>query len=128
MPESRWVRGCPEFTSSQWKDASCVAVVFDVSNPDSFTSCAKWLRQVQDTRLGKPLPGVLIANKVDLEAEDRRKVSSEEGSKAAAEFHLEYFETSATHAQGVEKPFKHMAQAQAARWSRSIQALEEGNI
>jgi len=79
-------------------------------------------------RGGKPLPGVLIANKVDLEADDRRRVSSEEGAKAAAEFHLEYFETSATHAQGVEAPFKHMAQAQAARWQRTLQALEEGDI
>ena len=95
---------------------------------DSFTSCAKWLRQVQDTRGGKPLPGVLIANKVDLQDDDRRRVTTEEGEKAAAEFHLNYFETSANHARAVDAPFKHMAEAQAHRWTRTIAAIEEGDM
>lgn len=115
-------------SSTQWSTASCVMVVYDVTVTDSFTSSAKWLRQLLDAREGKPLPGVLVANKVDLESDDRRVVSEEEGKETAAGFHLEYFETSALQASGVDAPFEALASGLASRWQAAKGALEAGDV
>lgn len=116
------------FGQSTWSTASCVMVVYDVTVTDSFTSSAKWLRQLLDAREGKPLPGVLVANKVDLESDDRRVVSEEEGKETAAGFHLEYFETSALQASGVDAPFEALASGLASRWQAAKGALEAGDV
>lgn len=34
----------------QWEACNCVAVVFDISNRESFKSVAKWLRKVEDCK------------------------------------------------------------------------------
>ena len=50
----------------QWANTSMMVVVYDVSSRDSFKSCAKWIMGVRATRTGRPIPGVLVANKTDL--------------------------------------------------------------
>lgn len=51
-----------------YENAAFVCLVFDVSNRDSFESCGRWLQGVRAAlpAASAPLPGVLIANKVDL--------------------------------------------------------------
>jgi len=72
-----------------------VVVVYDVTSAQSFSSCPKWLERVraQRTAAEVPLPGAVVANKVDLAT--RRIVGEEEGRTFARSKELEYFETSA---------------------------------
>jgi small GTP-binding protein len=49
-----------------WK-ANQVALVYDVTNPDSFHLLRQWYEGIKQQNPGKKLSGVLIANKIDLE-------------------------------------------------------------
>jgi transport family protein 27 len=84
-----------EFGTTLWNTCDAVVVVFDVSSSESFTSCSKWLRRFADTRPGRELVGVLVANKVDLEAEGRRVVSADEAREYASTIQFSYAEVSA---------------------------------
>ena len=72
-----------------------VAVVYDVTSAESFSGCPKWLERVRARRPAAevPLPGAVVANKVDLGTQ--RIVGEEEGRAFAGSKELEYFETSA---------------------------------
>ena len=47
--------------------ANQVMLVYDVTNPDSFQLLKQWHESVKQENQGRSLPGVLIANKTDLE-------------------------------------------------------------
>eukprot|EP00004_Rigifila_ramosa_P005105 TRINITY_DN1555_c0_g1_i4.p1 TRINITY_DN1555_c0_g1~~TRINITY_DN1555_c0_g1_i4.p1 ORF type:complete len:120 (-),score=27.37 TRINITY_DN1555_c0_g1_i4:16-375(-) len=70
-----------------------VAVVYDVSDTDSFTHAERWLTVLQPLRLRLV---VLVANKMDLPAQNRI-VSPADGQKLAQEKGARFLETSATH-------------------------------
>ena len=86
-------------------------VIYDVANRDSFQSCAKWLAAVRAVHGGKPVPGVLIANKSDPGVEGRAQVTSEAGAKFAKENSLTYFECSPLNNKEVDAPFEFIANA-----------------
>ena len=79
-------------------------MVYDVTKEDSFASCAKWIQGVRKGREDR-LPGVLVANKIDLE--ERRVVDEQRGRDFAKENGLVYFETSALQG-NYEGPFRHV--------------------
>lgn len=97
-------------------------VVYDVCNRETFKSCAKWLKGVRDMRPGRVIPGVLVANKVDLE--ERRVIDSEEGQSFAKEMGLAYFETSAQEQKGVEEPFRYLADQFHRKYQETIGRVE----
>lgn len=68
-------------------------LVYDVSSETSFSSCSKWLSRVQSIKSHGTMPGVLVANKVDLS--ERRIISTKEGQEFADNNKLDYFEVSA---------------------------------
>lgn len=84
-----------EHGTKYWQGASVMALVYDVSSHQSFQSCAKWIAAVRSTHEGRPIPGVLIANKIDLREQGRMEVSQQEGEQFAQENGLTYFECSA---------------------------------
>ena len=58
-----------ELSAKYWENTAFVMCVYDVSNRESFQSVQKWhmqVRSVRQTSSGGALPGVLVANKVDL--------------------------------------------------------------
>lgn len=44
----------------QWEHPSVVVVVYDVTNEQSFKSCAKWLERVRAQKPEQPFPGVVV--------------------------------------------------------------------
>mmetsp|Transcript_30608 Transcript_30608/g.39252 ORF Transcript_30608/g.39252 Transcript_30608/m.39252 type:complete len:217 (+) Transcript_30608:140-790(+) len=101
-----------EVNAKMYENASFVVVVYDVSNRESFRSCAKWLQGVRATRQSTQIPGVLIANKADLREggiNARADVSREEGEQWAKDANLEYFEVSASQNLNVDAPFNFIA-------------------
>nr|KAG5713771.1 hypothetical protein BaRGS_024398 [Batillaria attramentaria] len=90
-----------------WEQPSLVMVVYDVTEETSFSSCVKWLERVRAMKPDTNIPGVVLANKIDLD--QRRVVSPKEGKDLAMQHGLEYFECSAKEMQNVDTPFFYMA-------------------
>ena len=107
-----------EANNVQYDNASFFMLVYDVTSQSSFESCGKWLQMVTKGR-NRAIPGVLIANKIDLAAVDRRVVSKEKGMEFAQANGLTYFETSALDAQYLD-PFSYVADTFAAKYEDTL--------
>ena len=92
-----------------WTNPSAVVLVYDASNRDSFVALSQWLNDVRAIRSGASLPGVVVANKVDLRDANRLAVNREEGKKFADQEGFQFFEVSTMHNIGVEAPFNGLA-------------------
>ncbi len=103
-----------ELNAKYWESTAYVMCVYDVSSRESFSSVQKWLQGVRSVRAGNmgQIPGVLVANKVDLREggiNARSQVDSNEGLHLAQACGLEYFEVSAATGRDVDRPFEYIA-------------------
>ncbi|XP_072512037.1 intraflagellar transport protein 27 homolog isoform X1 [Notamacropus eugenii] len=96
-----------EMLEKLWEHPNLLCLVFDVTNEQSFSNCAKWLERVRAQLQGSSLPGVLVGNKIDLAG--RRVVEASRAREWAASHSLEYFETSAKEMENFEAPFRCLA-------------------
>ncbi|CAL1530627.1 unnamed protein product [Lymnaea stagnalis] len=96
-----------EIVQKYWDHLSVVMVVFDCTNESSFTSCTKWLEKIRSKNPNIHIPGVLVANKIDLD--QRRVISPKQARELAQSNKLEYFECSAKEMQHVDIPFFFLA-------------------
>lgn len=93
-------------TSSYYRGAHGVIVVYDVTNRDSFQNVKNWMGEI--TRYASEnVNRLLIGNKCDIDA--KRAVTSEEGKELADSFGIQFMETSAKTAANVEQSFLRMA-------------------
>lgn len=89
-----------------YRGASAAIIVYDITNPDSFTGAKSWVKELQ--RRGDPNVVIALAgNKADLEA--RRKVEFEEANAYAEENGILHMETSAKNANNVKALFVEIA-------------------
>jgi transport family protein 27 len=75
-----------------WSHPNMLCLVYDVTNKQSFDNCNKWLERTRAQPPDQPYPGVLVANKTDLDK--RRVVSEADGQSFATAKKLTYFESS----------------------------------
>eukprot|EP01130_Rhizamoeba_saxonica_P007094 TRINITY_DN2847_c0_g1_i1.p1 TRINITY_DN2847_c0_g1~~TRINITY_DN2847_c0_g1_i1.p1 ORF type:complete len:206 (-),score=43.16 TRINITY_DN2847_c0_g1_i1:87-677(-) len=93
-------------TSSYYRGAHALIIVFDVTNMDSFQNVDKWVKEVK--RFTDESAVMLVGNKIDLK--DSRVVTKEEAESMAAEQYLcSYYETSCATGEGVEEAFAALA-------------------
>eukprot|EP00537_Pseudo-nitzschia_pungens_P007367 CAMPEP_0172377568 /NCGR_PEP_ID=MMETSP1060-20121228/68971_1 /TAXON_ID=37318 /ORGANISM="Pseudo-nitzschia pungens, Strain cf. cingulata" /LENGTH=194 /DNA_ID=CAMNT_0013105263 /DNA_START=571 /DNA_END=1155 /DNA_ORIENTATION=+ len=89
-----------------YRGAAAAIVVYDITNPDSFTGAKSWVKELQ--RRGDPNVVIALAgNKADLES--RRKVEFEEANLYAEENGILHLETSAKNANNVKALFVEIA-------------------
>jgi small GTP-binding protein len=89
-----------------YRGAAAAIVVYDITNPDSFTGAKSWVKELQ--RRGDPNVVIALAgNKADLES--RRKVEYEEANAYAEENNILHLETSAKNANNVKALFVEIA-------------------
>lgn len=89
-------------TTSYFRGAQGILLVYDVTDRNSFTSIRNWVAQIQmhaDVNVNK----ILIGNKSD--CQDQRVISHDEGAGLAKEYNINFFETSAKQDLNVEKAF-----------------------
>ena len=79
-------------TSSYYKDAHGVCLVFDVTNKNSFINLEIWLDEITNF-CSKDVTVMLVGNKMD--CEDKRRVSKKEGEDFSEANGLFFYETSA---------------------------------
>jgi len=89
-------------TTSYFRGAQGILLVYDVTDRNSFISIRNWVAQIQmhaDVNVNK----ILIGNKCD--CQDQRAISYEEGESLAKEYNISFYETSAKQDINVEKSF-----------------------
>ncbi|CAK9149384.1 unnamed protein product [Ilex paraguariensis] len=95
-------------TSSYYRGAHGIIVVYDVTDQDSFNNVKQWLTEI-DRYASENVNKLLVGNKCDLTA---NKVVSYETAKAFAdEIGIPFMEASAKDATNVEQAFMAMAAA-----------------
>jgi len=92
-------------TSSYYRGAHGIIVVYDISDADSYQNVKSWLGEIE--RYAKPdVQIVLVGNKCDKE---NRAVTFQEAKDFADEQGIEFLETSAKSARNVEEAFMKMS-------------------
>lgn len=93
-------------TSSYYRGAHGIIVVYDVTDAESFNNVKQWLHEI-DRYASENVNKLLVGNKSDLTS--KRAVTAEQGKEFADSLGIEFLETSAKNATNVEKAFMTMA-------------------
>ena len=102
-------------TSSYYRGAHGIIVVFDVTDQESFNNVKQWLHEI-DRYACANVKKLLVGNKCDLAS--KRAVPTEQAAEFAESLGVEYLETSAKSALNVEKAFTTMA-SEIRKWMQS---------
>lgn len=93
-------------TSSYYKGAHGIILVYDITDRQSFKDIENWLAEVE-RHANENVVKLLVGNKCDLES--ARQVSTEEGKEFAESLGIKFLETSAKETTNVDKAFFTMA-------------------
>eukprot|EP00479_Gromia_sphaerica_P010523 TRINITY_DN4867_c0_g1_i1.p1 TRINITY_DN4867_c0_g1~~TRINITY_DN4867_c0_g1_i1.p1 ORF type:complete len:210 (-),score=28.85 TRINITY_DN4867_c0_g1_i1:476-1105(-) len=93
-------------TTSYYRGAHCIMLVYDVTSGQSFKNVPRWLNQIKQYG-SKDVKVLLVGNKTDLV--EKRIVSYNDALDLAKELSLEVMETSAKDATNVDKAFLKIA-------------------
>ncbi|KFR17644.1 Ras-related protein Rab-10, partial [Opisthocomus hoazin] len=94
-------------TTSYYRGAMGIMLVYDITNAKSFENISKWLRNI-DEHANEDVERMLLGNKCDME--DKRVVSKAKGEQIAREHGIRFFETSAKANINIEKAFLTLAE------------------
>jgi len=89
-------------TSSYYRGAHGIIVVYDVTEQKSFDSIQKWLQEI-DTFAGPTVTKLLVGNKCDLDSQ--RVIQTPKGEELAKSLGIPFIETSAKTTKNVEEAF-----------------------
>lgn len=93
-------------TSSYYRGAHGIIVVYDVTDPESFSNVKQWLHEI-DRYANENVNKLLVGNKSDLA--DKKEVDYQTAKAYADELNIPFLETSAKNATNVEQAFMTMA-------------------
>ena len=97
-----------EITFELLGKGNLIMLVYDVTNPDTFHLLRQWLEGIKKQNTGRPLMGVVVANKIDLE--NRIAVGPQDGQAFAKSIGFEFFEVSTLQGKNIDEPFKCLAE------------------
>lgn len=93
-------------TSSYYRGAHAVIIVYDITNRSTFANVDRWLSEIKKYSQDNVLI-FLVGNKSDLK---ERKVSKEEGQDWADRHEVLFFETSAKNGEHIDDLFNKLAE------------------
>jgi len=89
-------------TTSYYRGAMGIMLVYDITQEKTFDNIAKWLRNI-DEHASEGVERMILANKCDMN--DKRMVSQEKGDGIARDHNIKFYETSAKENINVEEAF-----------------------
>jgi len=89
-------------TTSYYRGAMGILLVYDITRPTSFDNLAKWLRTIIE-HSSTDVEKMILGNKCDME--EQRQISKEKGESIARENGITFLETSAKNNINVEEAF-----------------------
>jgi len=95
-------------TTSYYRGAMGIMLVYDVTSAKTFDNISKWLRNIAE-HATQDVEKMILGNKCDMD--DKRQVPRERGETIAREHKIAFLETSAKSNINVEKAFLDLAQA-----------------
>jgi len=95
-------------TTSYYRGAMGIMLVYDITNQKSYENIAKWLRNI-DEHANEDVEKMILGNKCDME--DSRVVPKERGDAIAREHGIKFMETSAKNNVNIERAFHELAEA-----------------
>ncbi|KAI8580249.1 hypothetical protein K450DRAFT_237549 [Umbelopsis ramanniana AG] len=95
-------------TSSYYRGAQGVILVYDVSNRDTFDALQNWYTELQTYSSSKDVVKMIVGNKVDKESS--RVVTYKEGAAMAQKLQTLFIECSAKTKVGVQEAFEELVQ------------------
>ncbi|KAK6634133.1 Ras- protein Rab-10 [Polyplax serrata] len=95
-------------TTSYYRGAAGIILVYDITNERSFKNIVKWLRNI-DEHANEDVEKLIVGNKCDME--DKRIVSKEKGEEISREHGIKFMETSAKANINIEQAFEQLAEA-----------------
>ncbi|KAF7996600.1 hypothetical protein HCN44_002246 [Aphidius gifuensis] len=95
-------------TTSYYRGAMGIMLVYDITNEKTFENIVKWLRNI-DEHANEDVEKMILGNKSDME--DRRVVSTEKGESIAREHGIRFMETSAKANINIDRSFSELAEA-----------------
>jgi len=95
-------------TTSYYRGAMGIMLVYDITNAKSFDNIAKWLRNI-DEHANEDVERMILGNKCDMD--DKRVISKERGESIAREHSVRFLETSAKTNINVETAFIQLAES-----------------
>ncbi|KAJ1916582.1 Ras- protein Rab-1A [Mycoemilia scoparia] len=93
-------------TSSYYRGAHGIIVVYDVTDKESFNNVKSWLQEI-DKYAAEGVHKYLVGNKSDLQ--DKRQVTTEEAKEFADSLGISFIETSAKESENVDEAFVSLA-------------------
>eukprot|EP00448_Togula_jolla_P003891 CAMPEP_0170597970 /NCGR_PEP_ID=MMETSP0224-20130122/15993_1 /TAXON_ID=285029 /ORGANISM="Togula jolla, Strain CCCM 725" /LENGTH=248 /DNA_ID=CAMNT_0010922481 /DNA_START=50 /DNA_END=797 /DNA_ORIENTATION=- len=93
-------------TSSYYRGAHGIIVVYDVTDKESFNNVKHWMQEI-DKYAADGVNKLLVGNKCDLSS--KKVVSYDEAKELADSLGVQFMETSAKNAHNVEQAFQMMA-------------------
>jgi len=93
-------------TTSYYRGANGIMLVYDITNPKSFDNITKWLKNITDFASDE-VERILLANKCDME--EKRMISTARGQEVATQNNIKFFETSAKQNQNISEAFVTLA-------------------
>jgi len=95
-------------TTSYYRGAMGIMLVYDITNQKSFENIAKWIRNINE-HANEDVEKMILGNKCDME--DSRVVAKERGEAIATEHGIKFLETSAKTNINIERAFHELAEA-----------------
>ncbi|CAO3643933.1 unnamed protein product [Mucor fragilis] len=109
-------------TSSYYRGAHGIIVVYDVTDEDSFNNVKQWLQEI-DRYAAEGVNKLLVGNKSDLV--DKKVVDTEQANEFAESLKIPLLETSAKDATNVEQAFLTMAKQIKDRMGATVQQQQQ---
>ncbi|XP_026325093.1 ras-related protein Rab-10 [Hyposmocoma kahamanoa] len=95
-------------TTSYYRGAMGIMLVYDITNEKTFDDIVKWLRNI-DEHANEDVEKMILGNKCDME--EKRVVSKERGEAIAREHGIRFMETSAKANINIDRAFNELAEA-----------------
>ncbi len=89
-------------TSSYYKGAHGIIVVYDITDKESFKNIDNWMTEVEK-HASENVSRILVGNKCDMD--ESRQVPTDEGKELADQYNIRFMETSAKESSFVEEAF-----------------------